>query len=1216
MRRKWQRSWKRDGSRNELHKLIVNSLLAITTAVTINNGVYAAPAGGQIASGSGSITQQGTVTSINQASDKLAVNWQSFNIAANEKVQFIQPSTSAIALNRILGNNPSQIYGQLSANGKVFLTNPNGILFGAGAQVNVGGLVAASQQITDADFLAGRYIFSGESGQVINQGNIQAAERGYVALLAPAVRNEGIIAARLGSVAIGSGKQATLDFAGDGKINLAIDEAAVKANIENRRMIQADGGTVIMSAKAKDAIVDTVINNSGIIQARSISNENGIITISGGSSGIVEVSGTLDASGRNAGETGGSIKVLGDRVGIFDGAKLDAAGDHGGGAVLVGGNYQGKGTEQNAARTFMAPNAEINADAIVSGNGGKVVVWADGDTQYYGNISAKGGRESGDGGLAEVSGKNGLAFNGQVNLKAENGKAGLLLLDPKNIIIGYLGTDSINHDILIGDAPQDGDLQISVSAVNAAIGTGNVRLQAANDITINSEIFNVDSVNKLSLDAGRNVVVSDRIYLPQGTVSLQGNMDPYGGIYRDGGTGNIIFDEYSGITAANVLMRLESTTVPYTWKAGEILIRGGQFRTNTLNVYTDGAFTQYLTQFPDESFDISGRDNTYCNDVLIQARGNVSIGLIKSLSTLIVTKGNFSVLYNNMSGIGGHYPGIMTGDTGKFWVYATNPYASDLKHMASQPNVAKLYGRPEVMLNDMGVPNLNGLRPDISGKNGYFLFTGIPTLNLVADNLSKTYGDPNPALTYHVTGLVAGDNLQDVLVGAPILSLSGGGKNSGSHPIYIGYGNASAYNGYTLGLQNGILTVNKAPLYLTAGSGAITFGDSLPNLSTAISGQKYNEQESDIFSSIATVLEDYHGYAGQYLTTANYQLKSNNYYINPAINKGTLTVNKAPLNVAVQNTSRLYGDVNPVFTVNFGNLKTVNNQIIMPEGSVNFTTGADLSSNIGNYSINAAGLTSNNYDISYSAGNLTVNPRPITVAADNRTRIYGDENPTTSSAIVVAGSLVNGDVIDGVSVTTDAVAASRPAEYNLTPQSVSFSAGAAANYRFTYLDGKLTVLKAPLIVKANDETRLYGQPNPLFTASFGGFKLGENESVLGGRIGFDTQAGPDSPIADYEVTPYGLASDSYDIRYNSGILKVLSKTDTAKDIYHGAISAAQTVSFLKSDLSPLGRADRTLVITTGYSQYDDKQPPHAPSVTIALEDRSDENSEAMPSDGQ
>ncbi len=168
--------------------------------------VNALPTGGQVAAGAASITQSANRMDINQSTQKAILNWQSFNIGADAQVNFAQPSASAVALNRVLSSDPSAIYGKLNSNGQVFLLNPNGVLFGAGARVDVGGLVASTMKIDDADFMAGNYKFSGGSGAVINQGSLTAAQGGYIALLSPEVRNEGVISASLGTVLLEIGR--------------------------------------------------------------------------------------------------------------------------------------------------------------------------------------------------------------------------------------------------------------------------------------------------------------------------------------------------------------------------------------------------------------------------------------------------------------------------------------------------------------------------------------------------------------------------------------------------------------------------------------------------------------------------------------------------------------------------------------------------------------------------------------------------------------------------------------------------------------------------------------------------------------------------------------------------------------------------------------------------------------------------------------------------
>ena len=409
------------------------------------------PEDGQVVAGGATINR--TTPSrldVIQKTNKAIIDWRSFSIDPGEQTNFQQPSASAVTLNRVGGGVSSNINGQLTANGQLFLINPNGVVFGNGARVNVGGLVATTADIRNEDFLAGRYRFDKPSDNpdagVLNRGVIHVAEGGYAVLAAPWVRNEGLIQARLGQVALAGAKTFTLDFNGDGLLQFDVGSAVgewprgadgmpVNALVSNPGTILADGGVVALTARAASDVVDRVINMDGVIQARAVNVKGGTIILSGGDEGIVGVSGTLDASGLEAGQVGGTVKVLGEKVGLFDGARVDASGSAGGGVVLVGGNFQGKGPEPNAKRTYVDANARITADATKSGDGGRVIVWADEVTGFYGDITARGGSESGNGGFVEVSGKKNLDFRGKVDLSAANGSLGTVLLDPENINI-------------------------------------------------------------------------------------------------------------------------------------------------------------------------------------------------------------------------------------------------------------------------------------------------------------------------------------------------------------------------------------------------------------------------------------------------------------------------------------------------------------------------------------------------------------------------------------------------------------------------------------------------------------------------------------------------------------------------------------------------------------------------------------------------------------
>jgi len=315
-------------------------LAAFLAAFACN--AHALPTGGAVSAGSGSIAQNGAAMTVNQASQNLAINWQSFNIGAAERVTFAQPNASAIALNRVLGSDPSRILGQINANGQVWILNPNGLLFGSSAQVNVGGLVASTLGISDADFLAGRRTFSGSGGAVTNQGAINA---GYVALLGGQVSNEGVITAQLGTVALAAGNRVTLDFNGDKLLNVQVDQGALDALAQNRQLIRADGGTVLMTANAADALTTAVVNNTGVIEARTIENHNGVIKLLGDMQvGTVNVGGTLDASALSLApsplplvpSSGGFIETSAAHVKIADGAKITTAASAGlSGAWLI-----------------------------------------------------------------------------------------------------------------------------------------------------------------------------------------------------------------------------------------------------------------------------------------------------------------------------------------------------------------------------------------------------------------------------------------------------------------------------------------------------------------------------------------------------------------------------------------------------------------------------------------------------------------------------------------------------------------------------------------------------------------------------------------------------------------------------------------------------------------------------------------------------------------
>lgn len=287
------------------------------------------PTGGQLVTGSGSIATNGNTMTVNQSSNKMAVDWQSFSIGQNNTMEFVQPSSSAVALNRVLGTDVSVIQGALKANGQVFLVNPNGVMFTKNAQVNVGGLLASTLNIKTEDFIAGNYHFEGgSSNAIVNQGNITAAPNGTIALIAAKISNVGQINGEAGNVLIGAGSKVKLDLGGPVKIE--VEQGAIDALIEQGGGIRADGGLVYLTAKALGELTSTVINHTGITEAKTLATgEKGQIVLIGGmNKDRIVVGGKLDASAPNGGD-GGFIETSSAHVSFNKDLQISTAAPHG-----------------------------------------------------------------------------------------------------------------------------------------------------------------------------------------------------------------------------------------------------------------------------------------------------------------------------------------------------------------------------------------------------------------------------------------------------------------------------------------------------------------------------------------------------------------------------------------------------------------------------------------------------------------------------------------------------------------------------------------------------------------------------------------------------------------------------------------------------------------------------------------------------------------------
>ena len=356
--------------------------------------LHAQSTGAQAIHGAAALSRSGanlTVTTQNGAgTSHSAINWQSFNVPGGSTTHFAQPNAASTSINRVLGNDPSAIFGTLSSNGRLVLVNPAGIAMGAGAVVDTAGFTASTLRMSDADALAGRMRFGDGSlaGSLSVRGRV-VARGGDVVLIAPQIDTgaQAVVQASGGDTLLVAGQKVSLTGRGLEGIQLELQAPADRAL--NLGTLKGDSVAVFASQ----------LRHSGLVQAQSATVEGGKVLLRGQVS--ADVTGKVIAT---RGDKGGAIHVTAAQTTLHATAQLDASGPAGGGEVLVGGGWQGKGPLANAQNTTALAGSTIHADSTSAGNGGTVVLWSDGATRTAASISARGGPQGGDGGRALAAG--------------------------------------------------------------------------------------------------------------------------------------------------------------------------------------------------------------------------------------------------------------------------------------------------------------------------------------------------------------------------------------------------------------------------------------------------------------------------------------------------------------------------------------------------------------------------------------------------------------------------------------------------------------------------------------------------------------------------------------------------------------------------------------------------------------------------------------------
>lgn len=605
--------------------------LLVMSALSLGaSSVDAMPEGGVVRSGSGSVTQNGKEMTIRQDSGRLAMDWTGFSVGKDETVRFQQPGKDALALNRVTGNQQSVIDGSLLSNGHVLLVNPNGVVIGKNASIDVGGLVASTAQVKD-NFMkefgnsTGAFSLGGVSdGKILNEGTIQA-EGGLVALHAAKVENSGTISNTGGSAVLAAADTLTLTPDADGKLNFTVDGKAAEASALNKGAITADGGTIVMTADSASDVMSTVVNNSGTLQARTLrKNEKGQILLEGGDKGQVEVSGTLDASGTEEGQSAGNIKVIGEKTIVHDGTNLLARGNVDGGKIETSGDVLNLGDN-------------LNIDA--KGESGKAGEWLLDPLEIL-IQDDKPTQRSMDQTVSTVNEGSGtqITYNDPPSA-TQNADS---TYDSTSWIKTNLITDILNKgtDVTIQAASTSQAASITVnSAIKPKVegdGEATLTLEAQRNITINQEIAADQDGGKLNVKLN-----SDTDGDGVGAVIINADISTNGGTFTSGSGGNVTFDATQKDTNGNTIY--ENKVDAFGNKVPKYLTAGyssGGTYSGTANIqgHTVGTYFGYVTPAGKTVTEVSENRTITTNGGDINLYGEVAIGLNGGILNLDTSK--------------------------------------------------------------------------------------------------------------------------------------------------------------------------------------------------------------------------------------------------------------------------------------------------------------------------------------------------------------------------------------------------------------------------------------------------------------------------------------------------------------------------------------------------------------------------------------------------
>ncbi|HHL2374741.1 TPA: MBG domain-containing protein, partial [Pseudomonas aeruginosa] len=814
-------------------------------AIASINAAMAAPTGAQFNPNEIKISQQGKTTLIDQSTQRAIINWKGFDVSADEAVRFNQPGVTSSTLNRVTAGQESVIAGRISAPGQVIIYNSNGVVFSGSAKVDVGSLITTTANISDEHFRQGKLIFDqpgNPDARIVNDGSISVAEKGLAAFVAPSVANNGVINARLGTVAMAAGNAATIDLYGDGLVSIAVTDPVTRkpqdaqALVSNGGAIQADGGSVLITAEQASRVVDNAVNLSGVILARGTEVREGSVALVS-KSGDIQVAGKIDVSGP---KSGGDVLVSGQQVALASTASIDARGAAQGGSVRIGGDFQGRGELPRAKNATLAKGASIDVSATGKGNGGLAVVWSDGNTRMDGRILARGGAQGGNGGLVtnlryQVNGSNVTATpNGGApsgfTVAAGNGSVTTWTGNWGTSwgVKGFGGvigvTDELQYDVGTGLTEE----------LIFGLGGKTSRVDTRLDLFMREGAFN-SFAERAQVEMFKTTTTAGDILSRQQTATLTANDATR--VYGD--VNPTLTATMSGINAIDAYVNSQfndlyqataSTTATQASNVGQYAITG--------NANGSEYFSQrYQLVRQDGKLTVTPAQLIVSADAKTKVYGDADPTLTYQVSGLKNSDTAAGVLSGNLGRVAGENVGnygILQGGLGLNTANYTLSYVgNDLRITPAQ-------------------------------------------LNVIADAKTKVYGDLDPALTYQVSGLKRGDTAGAVLNGGSLSRVAG--ENVGVYGINQG-GLGLVSSNYTLNYQGNNLTITKALLNVIADAKTKVYGDADPALTYQVSGLKNGDTAGAVLNggSLSRVAGENVGVyginqGGLGLLSANYDL--------------------------------------------------------------------------------------------------------------------------------------------------------------------------------------------------------------------------------------------------------------------------------------------------------------------------------------------------------